>query len=57
MSKKAKDGKRTKSPLDGSGPTPPPLSEELIAQLQGAVSAARRKRIADGPQPRDSSKS
>ncbi len=26
-------------------PTPPFLSEKLIAQLQGAVSAARRKRI------------
>ena len=29
-------------------PGPPPLSEKLIAQLQGAVNAARRKRADAG---------
>ena len=34
--------------MSADEPTPPLLSERLIAQLQGAVSAARRKRLS-GP--------
>jgi hypothetical protein len=42
---------RPKQPRPKAGePTPPFLSEKLIAQLQGAVSAAQRKRI---PKPID----
>jgi hypothetical protein len=51
--KKAEDGKTKRSRLLSGGPAPPPLSEELIAQLQGAVSAAQRKKGADSRQPRD----
>jgi hypothetical protein len=51
--KKADDGNTKKSRLLSGGPIPPPLSEELIAQLQGAVSAAQRKKISQGRQPRD----
>jgi hypothetical protein len=36
------------------GPAPPLLSEKLIAQLQGAVIAAQRKRL---PDPVDAPKS
>jgi hypothetical protein len=53
--KKAGDGKPKKSRRLSGEPTPPPLSEELIAQLQGAVSAAQRKKIPHGRQPRDPS--
>jgi len=30
-------------------PTPPPLSAKLISQLQGAVKAARTKRLTEHP--------
>jgi hypothetical protein len=53
--KKTDDRKPKKSRLISGGPTPPPLSEELIAQLQGAVSAAQRKKISHGRQTRDPS--
>jgi len=43
--KKTKNGKPAKSRPDLGGPTPPPLSEKLIAQLHGAVRAAQRKRM------------
>jgi hypothetical protein len=52
--KKAQDEKSTKSRRDFGGPTPPPLSEELIAQLQGAVRAAQRKKVSPSAQPSDS---
>jgi hypothetical protein len=38
------DGPEQRDALKAFG-TPPLLSEKLIAQLQGAVSAARRKRM------------
>jgi hypothetical protein len=53
--KKADDGKTKRSRLLSGEPAPPPLSEELIAQLQGAVSAAQRKKSAHSRQPRDPS--
>jgi hypothetical protein len=49
MPKKDDDDKpRSARPVRGERP-PPPLSEKLIAQLQGAVDAAQRKR---GARPR-----
>jgi hypothetical protein len=47
MSKKANDGlpKQDRSTMEA--PTPPPLSEKLIAKLQYAVSAAQRQRTAE----------
>jgi hypothetical protein len=45
MSKRTReDGPKESSSIAGE-PTPPFLSEKLIAQLQGAVNAAQRKRI------------
>jgi len=46
MSKKTRRG-RLKRPagLPAGEPTPPFLSEQLIAELQGAVNAAQRKRM------------
>jgi hypothetical protein len=38
------DGPKESSSIAGE-PTPPLLSEKLIAQLQGAVNAAQRKRM------------
>jgi hypothetical protein len=52
MSKSAHDGK-SKQRRTTPESAPPLLSEKLIAQLQGAVSAAQRKR---NPQPSDASK-
>jgi hypothetical protein len=50
MSKRAIDDKSKQDrPMTGEA-TPPLLSEELIAQLQRAVSAAQRKRM---PEPND----
>jgi hypothetical protein len=44
MSKRTRHG-RLKRPSSIAGePTPPCLSEKLIAELQGAVNAAQRKR-------------
>lgn len=45
MSNKNSDSKPKKQASMAEGPAPPPLSEELIAQLQGAVRAAQRKRM------------
>jgi hypothetical protein len=45
MSKRTRqDGPKESSSIAGE-PTPPFLSEQLIAQLQGAVNAAQRKRM------------
>jgi hypothetical protein len=52
MSKRTSDGKSLKDrPMTEESP-PPPLSEKLIAQLQGAVNAAQRRRKSD---PNDAS--
>jgi len=48
MSKRTSDSGSKNSPPEIAEPAPPPLSEKLIAQLQGAVSAAQRKR---NPEP------
>jgi hypothetical protein len=45
MPKRTSDGRPEQSRLNAGEPTPPFLSEKLIAQLQGAVSAAQRKRM------------
>jgi hypothetical protein len=45
MSKKTSDGEPRISRLTNGERTPPPLSEQLIAKLQGAVEAAQRKRM------------
>ena len=45
MPKRTSDEKDDKSHVSSERQAPPPfLSEKLIAQLQGAVSAAQRKR-------------
>ena len=54
MPKKTSDGRFKKTHPEITEPTPPRLSEELIAQLQGAVNTARRKRMRD---PVDASES
>jgi hypothetical protein len=50
MFKKTRDGAPKPPGPTGNEPTPPYLSEKLIAELQGAVSAALRKRM---PRPTD----
>jgi hypothetical protein len=50
MPKRTSDERHDKSPLSADEAAPPFLSEKLIAQLQGVVSAAQRKRI---PKPID----
>jgi hypothetical protein len=45
MPKKTPGSRHKPSRLNTSEPAPPYLNEKLIAQLQGAVSAALRKRI------------
>lgn len=45
MSKKNSEDKSKNGHAISAEPAPPPLSEKLIAQLQHAVGAARRKRI------------
>jgi hypothetical protein len=46
MAKKTGDDRPKQTGSDSGEPTPPPfLSEKLIAQLQGAVDAAQRKRM------------
>jgi hypothetical protein len=45
MSKKTREGGPKQSDANVGEPTPPFLSEKLIAQLQGAVTAAQRKRM------------
>jgi hypothetical protein len=44
MFKRTRDGKPKRSSIVAGEPTPQFLSEELIAELQGAVIAAQRKR-------------
>jgi hypothetical protein len=46
MPKKTPGSRHKPSRLNTDEPAPPYLNEKLIAQLQGAVSAALRKRIA-----------
>jgi hypothetical protein len=50
MPKKTSDERHDKSRMSADEAPPPFLSEKLIAELQGAVSAAQRKRI---PKPID----
>jgi hypothetical protein len=50
MPKRTSDERHDKSQMNADEAPPPFLSEKLIAQLQGAVSAAQRKRI---PKPID----
>jgi hypothetical protein len=50
MSKRTSDFRPTDPGLTRGEPGPPPLSKELIAKLQKAVSAARRNRIAQPKQ-------
>jgi hypothetical protein len=45
MSKRTRHGRLKRSSSIAGEPTPPFLSEELIAQLQGAVNAAQRQRM------------
>jgi hypothetical protein len=45
MPKRTSDERHEKSHMNADEAPPPFLSEKLIAQLQGAVSAAQRKRI------------
>jgi hypothetical protein len=52
MPKRTNGGSPKKDPPIIDGPTPPLLSEKLIAQLQGAVRAAQRKQM---PAPTDES--
>lgn len=47
MAKKSPDGRPRKDPPTTEEATPPLLSKKLIAQLQGAVRAAQRKRMPD----------
>jgi len=47
MSNRASDGRPKKDLPMTEEATPPLLSEKLIAQLQGAVGAAQRKRMPD----------
>ena len=51
MAKKSPDGRPRKDPPTTEEATPPLLSKKLIAQLQGAVRAAQRKRTADPGDP------
>jgi hypothetical protein len=44
MSKRTRDDKSKNGRLEIAEPSPPRLSEALIAQLQQAVSAAQRRR-------------
>jgi hypothetical protein len=50
MPKRTSDERHDKSHMSDEEAAPPFLSEKLIAQLQGAVSVAQRKRI---PKPID----
>jgi len=45
ISKKTDNDRSKQSASNGGEPTPPLLSDKLIAQLQGAVNAAQRKRM------------
>jgi hypothetical protein len=45
MSKKTPIDRSKQSASNAGEPTPPLLSDRLIAQLQGAVNAAQRKRM------------
>ena len=45
MPKRTRDGRPKKSRQNAGEPTPPFLSESLIARLQRAVSTAQRKRM------------
>jgi hypothetical protein len=50
MSKKTSGSKPKNSRPITAEPTPPLLGDKLIAQLQGAVSAAQRKRVGESRQ-------
>jgi hypothetical protein len=50
MSKRTSDFRPTDPGLTRGEPGPPPLSEELIAKLQKAVTAAQRNRMAQPKQ-------
>ena len=47
MFKRTRDGKAKRYSIVAGEPTPQFLSEKLIAELQGAVVAAQRKRTRD----------
>ena len=47
MAKKSNGGEPKLTRLHPGGPAPPLLSEKLIAQLQGAVADAQRKRMSE----------
>lgn len=51
MSKSANGGEPQQDGSMTGGPSPPLLSEKIIAQLQNAVSAAQRKRMPDPNDP------
>jgi hypothetical protein len=53
MSKKTSGRKSKNSRPITAEPIPPLLSDKLIAQLQGAVGAAQRKRVAESRQVTD----
>jgi hypothetical protein len=53
MSKRTREGRPAQSDSNVGEPTPPLLSEKLIAELQGAVNAAQRKRMAHAIDPRE----
>ncbi len=45
MSKRTRPGRLKRSSSSAGEPTPPLLSEKLIAELQGVVNAAQRQRM------------
>jgi hypothetical protein len=47
MFKRTRDGRPKRPSIIAGEPTPQFLSEKLIAELQGAVNAAQRKRMPD----------
>jgi hypothetical protein len=47
MFKRTRDGRPKRASGIAGEPTPPLLSEKLIAELQGAVNTAQRKRMPD----------
>ena len=53
MAKKTNGGGSKHSRSNPAESTPPLLSEKLIAQLQGAVAAAQRKRMPQAMESRD----
>jgi hypothetical protein len=51
MPKKKPAGGSKNTPSSRAGGNPPPLSDKLIAQLQGVVSAAQRERLSQPTSP------